>query len=207
MNFTSFIQRFLLENLDIRGSVVRLADVWQGMLRGRAYPEVTARLLGEMAAVSAVIAGNLKQPGRLTFQMQGNGPVSLLAVDCTETLNLRGYAKATGNVVGGAGLSALLGDGRLQLSLDMAGLEQPYQSLVPIVGDSIADVFKHYLEQSEQHPAGLWLACNANVSAALFVQKLPGADARDADGWNRVATLAETVRADELLALDSTALL
>ena len=111
---SSYVQRFLLEDLDIRGAVVRLTDVWQAMQHGRAYPEAVARLLGEMSAVSAVIAGNLKQPGRLTFQVSGHGPVSLLVIDCSEALNLRGYAKAEG-VLAGDTLADLVGDGRLQL--------------------------------------------------------------------------------------------
>ena len=202
----SYIQRFLLEDLDIRGAVVRLTDVWQAMQSGRDYPKVVARLLGEMSAVSAVIAGNLKQPGRLTFQVTGHGPVSLLVVDCAETLNLRGYAKAD-SVPTGSTLGELVGDGRLQLSLDIEGLDQPYQSLVPLEGDSIAEVFEHYLAQSEQQPARLWLAGSAQAAVALFVQKLPGADAKDLDGWSRVQQLANTVREDELLGLDAEALL
>ncbi len=198
----SYVQRFLLEDLDIRGAVVRLTDVWQAMQAGRAYPPAVARLLGEMSAVSAVIAGNLKQPGRLTFQVSSQGPVSLLVIDCAETLNLRGYAKAAGAPATGS-LPELVGDGRLQLSLDIPGLDQPYQSLVPLEGDSIAAVFEHYLAQSEQQPARLWLACSADAAVALFVQKLPGADARDADGWSRVQQLAHTVRDDELLGLDA----
>src|SRR5690606_40904781 len=81
---TSYVQRFLLEDLDIRGAVVRLTDVWQAMQAGRDYPPAVARLLGEMSAVSAVIAGHLKQPGRLTFQVSSQGPVSLLVIDCAE---------------------------------------------------------------------------------------------------------------------------
>ena len=202
----SYVQRFLLEDLDIRGAVVRLTDVWQAMQAGRDYPPAVARLLGEMSAVSAVIAGNLKQPGRLTFQISGHGPVRLLVIDCAETLNLRGYAKAEAAPAGGT-LTELVGDGRLQLSLDIEGLDQPYQSLVPLEGDSICEVFKHYLVQSEQQPAGLWLACSAEAAVALFVQKLPGADAKDLDGWARVQQLAHTVRDDELLSLDAAQIL
>jgi len=87
-------------------------------------------------------------------------------------------------------LVELVGDGRLQLSLDIEGLDQPYQSLVPLEGDSIAEVFEHYLVQSEQQPARLWLACSAQAAVALFVQKLPGADLKDIDGWSRVQQLA-----------------
>jgi molecular chaperone Hsp33 len=199
---TSYVQRFLLEDLDIRGAVVRLTDVWEAMQDGRGYAPAVARLLGEMSAVSTVIAGNLKQPGRLTFQITGHGPVSLLVIDCAETLNLRGYAKAEGTPAAGT-LVELVGDGRLQLSLDIEGLDQPYQSLVPLEGDSIAEVFEPYLVPSEQQPARLWLACSAQAAVALFVQKLPGADLKDIDGWSRVQQLAHTVREDELLGLDA----
>lgn len=203
---TSYVQRFLLEELDIRGAVVHLTDVWQAMQADRNYAPAVARLLGEMSAVSSVIAGNLKQPARLTFQITGHGPVSLLVVNCSESLNLRGYAKAEGAPQGGT-LADLVGDGRLQLSLDIEGLDQPYQSLVPLEGASIAECFEHYLVQSEQQPAGLWLASDAHAAAALFVQKLPGADLKDIDGWSRVQQLAQTVRADELLGLPAEALL
>ena len=199
---TSYVQRFLLEDLDIRGAVVRLTDVWEAMQDVRGYAPAVAHLLGEMSAVSTVIAGNLKQPGRLTFQITGHGPVSLLVIDCAETLNLRGYAKAEGTPAAGT-LAELVGDGRLHLSLDIEGMEQPYQSLVPLEGDSIAEVFEHYLAQSEQQPARLWLACSPRAAVALFVQKLPGADAKDLDGWSRVQQLAHTVREDELLGLDA----
>jgi molecular chaperone Hsp33 len=203
---TSYVQRFLLEDLDIRGAVVRLTDVWQALQQGRNYADPVARLLGEMSAVSVVIAGNLKQPGRLTFQVSGQGAVSLLVVDCTEKLNLRAYAKAE-TVPAGESLQELVGDGRLQLALDVAGLDQPYQSVVPLEGDSIAATFEHFLLQSEQQPAGLWLACNPDAAVALFLQKLPGADARDEDGWSRVHQLARTVRRDELLGLQADELL
>jgi molecular chaperone Hsp33 len=159
-----------------------------------------------MSAVAVVIAGNLKQDARLTFQIQGHGPVSLLVVDCNEALNLRGYAKAEGSPAGQS-LAELVGDGRLQLSLDAAGMEQPYQSLVPLEGGSIAECFEHYLAQSEQQPAGLWLASEPQAAAALFLQKLPGAELKDIDGWSRVMQLARTVRPEELLGLDPATLL
>lgn len=203
----SYVRRFLLEDLDIRGAVVRLDDVWQALQKGRDYPRNVGTLLGEMSAVSALISANLKQAGRLTFQVQGHGPVRLLVIDCNEALNLRGFAAFEAGVPEGDRLSELVGDGILQLTLDVQGMEQPYQSLVPLEGNSIAEVFEHYLQQSEQQPAGLWLACTKDAAAALFLQKLPGADARDEDGWSRAHQFAQTVTREELLALDPETLL
>jgi molecular chaperone Hsp33 len=97
-----------------------------------------------------------------------------------------------------AGVGDLLGDGRLVLTLHPETAETPYQSVVPIVGSTLAAIFEHYLEQSEQQPARLWLAATADTACGLFLQKLPGADVRDPDGWNRIEQLAATVRPDEL---------
>lgn len=198
----SYVQRFLLEELDIRGAIVRLGSVWRALQDGRGYAPPVARVLGETCAVAAVITGNLKQAGRLTFQISGQGPLRLLVVDCAEDLNMRAYAKAEG-VLADDRLQALIGDGHLQLSLDAAGMDEPYRSLVPLQGDSVAACFEHYLTQSEQQPARLWLASDAAAAAALFIQKLPDADRKDADGWTRIEHLAATVRAEELLELDA----
>lgn len=203
----SYIRRFLLEDLDIRGALVKLDDVWQALLEKRDYPANVRDLLGAMAAVGGVIGGNLKQAGRLTIQLQGHGPVALLVVDITEALNLRGYAKASEDAAGLSGVADLIGDGQLLLTLDMPGLRHPYQSYVPIEGDSVAEVFEHYLTQSEQQPAALHTACSAAAAACLFLQKLPDADKKDPDGWDRVTRLAATIRPDELLGLEPEAIL
>lgn len=197
---------FLLENLDIRGAHLRLGAAWRDMTAGRDYPAPTLRLLGEMAAVTVLIGGNLKQPGRMRFQLKGTGPVDLLVLDCTQELQLRGMARSRPDIQE-APVPELLGDGRLALILDMPQLEQPYQSLVPLMGDSLAAIFEHYLGQSEQQPTRLFLAADADGVAGLLLQKLPDADQRDADGWQRVQSLAETLRPHELLGLDATQLL
>ena len=191
----SFVRRFLFTELDIRGILVQMGGAWRDMQAGRGYPPPVRDLLGEMTAVGALIGANLKASGRLTFQLQGHGPVSLLVVDCDEQLRLRGMARAEAEV-DAAPTRQLLGDGRLVLTLD-SNAGQPYQSHVPLEGDSIAAIFEHFLIQSEQQPARLWLTAGPERAAGLFLQRLPGADERDADGWNRVQQLAATVRAEE----------
>lgn len=194
------VRSFLFEQLDIRGAWVQLGGAWREMTAGRNYPEPVLELLGQLAGVTTLITANLKQAGRLTFQLRGDGDVSLLVIDCDEQLRLRGMAHAPSELSSGS-LPALLGDGSLTLILDTADMRQPYQSHVPLQGETLAAVFEHYLVQSEQAPTRLWLAANHEAAAGLFLQALPGAAARDADGWNRVQILADTVQADELLGL------
>ena len=202
----SYVQRFLFEDLDIRGAVVRLDSAWQGMQADRAYPAIVTRLLGEMMATAAIIGGNLKQPGRLTFQLSGHGLLKALILDCTQDLKMRGMARFEPGIAE-APLQELVGDGRLLLTLDNPQAALPYQSFVPLEGGTIAEVFEHYLAQSEQQPARLFLAANDTTATGLFLQKLPSADARDADGWTRITHLASTVKPEELLTLDPATLL
>ena len=203
---TSTVRRFLFEGLDIRGAIVHLGDAWQQMQAGRDYQPTVAQLLGETAAVTALIAAQLKQPGRLTLQLRGNGPLSLLIIDCNERLQLRGMARCRQALPAGTARE-LLGDGQLLISLELAAMRTPYQSIVPLEGDSVAEIFAHYLHQSEQQPARFLLAATPTAAAGLLLQKMPDADQRDPDGWHRVEALAATLTPAELLDLPTAELL
>ena len=200
------VRSFLFEQLDIRGVWVQLDQTWRDMIAGRDYAPATTRLLGEMAAVTALLAANLKQAGRLTFQLRGEGAVKRLVMICNEQMQLRGMAHEV-IALESSTLDELLGEGFLTITLDAPDMRQPYQSQVPLQGEALAAVFEHYLAQSEQQAARLWLAADARSAAGLFLQALPGAAARDEDGWNRVQILADTLKADEMLQLGSIDLL
>ena len=179
----NYVQRFLFEDLDIRGAVVRLDSVWQSLLVNRNYPAPVVELLGQMSVTTLLLADNLKHPGRLTIQLRGEGPVSLLVIDCSESLNLRCMAQH-GEKIAAASLVNLLGKGQMLLSLDMASMKEPYQSVVPLTGNTIAEVFEHYLQQSEQLSSRFFLAATAEGAAGLFIQKMPSAG-RASRRWRR----------------------
>lgn len=192
-------QRFIFEKLDIRGAFVQLEATWQAMQHGRAYARPVLELLGQTTAVTTLIGSQLKTPGRLTFQLQGEGPVSLLVVDCDEQLRLRGMAKAD-PILNQTTATELIGDGRLLLTLQTNEAPKPYQSFVPIEGDDVSAIFENYLARSEQQPTRLFLFADGERACGLFLQKLPETPGRhelDEDGWNRVQQLAATIRPDE----------
>ena len=203
------LTRFLFDSLDIRGAFVRLDAAWETLQANRNYPPAVSDLLGQTAAVTALIAGQLKQAGRLTLQLRGDGPISMLVLDCqsdedsTQPLRLRGMARNQPVVLPAATpelLGAHLG-GRLLMSLDLPTAREPYQSFVPLEGATIGEIFEHYLTQSEQQPSRLFCAADAHRSSCLFLQKMPDADTRDPDGWARISQLAATVKMEELLTL------
>jgi len=101
----------------------------------------------------------------------------------------------------------LLGHGQLVLTLDMASMREAYQSIVPLEGSSITDIFEHYLKQSEQLNSRLFLAASTDATVGLFLQKLPTTDQQDPDGWARIEALAATVADQELFTLSTEELL
>jgi molecular chaperone Hsp33 len=191
---TDYVQRFLFEHLDIRGRLVCLTGAWRRMTEERGYPPGIAELLGQCTALATILGANQKKDGgragRVTLQAQGSGPVKLLVADCSADLKIRGMAQHEGK-------QAKLGEGRLALTFEDAESGQIYQSLVPLEGGSMAEIFENYLARSEQRTSFLRLYANESAVCGLLLEKLPLADARDSDGWNRVCHLAATLRLEE----------
>jgi molecular chaperone Hsp33 len=194
---TDYVQRFLFENLDIRGRLVCLTRAWKQMLDGRGYPEDIVSLLGHTTALNVLLGANQKGAGRVTLQVQGTGPVKLLVADCTAELRIRGMASYDADDIPQDSQRSLLGDGRLSVTLEDLKSAKFYQSLVPLEGQTMEEIFAHYLSQSEQLPAYLRLFADGEALAGLLLEKLPGADTRDPDGWNRVVHFANTLTLDD----------
>src|SRR5690348_5525255 len=154
---TDYVQRFMFENLDIRGRLVCLTGAWQRMLDGRGYPQDIVSLLGHTTALNVLLGDNQKGAGRVTLQVQGTGPVKLLVSDCTAELRSRGMASYERPIKDIPSERHLLGDGRLSVTLEDLKSGKFYQSLVSLEGETLEDIFLHYLTQSEQLEAYLRL--------------------------------------------------
>lgn len=204
--------KFLFKGGEVRGGLVRLTEAWQRMSAHHDYPAPVQRLLGEMVAAAALLASNIKFNGALILQVYGDGPVRLLVVECQSDLSLRATAKLRDEAVPAeASLRELInreGRGRCAVALDprdpVPG-QQPYQGIVPLVGDSVAEVIESYLRQSEQLAATVALSADARACGGMLLQRLPDhgghSGERDDDAWDRAVSLGRTVRQDELLLL------
>src|SRR6185436_2308349 len=131
--------------------------------------------------------------GRITLQVQGKGPVQLLVADCASGMKIRGMVQYSPTLPQGAHARQLFGDGKLAVTLEDGASGQIYQSIVPLEGESLGEIFEHYLSQSEQLTSFLRLLASGEAVCGLLLEKLPGADARDPDGWNRLTHLAATL--------------
>ena len=194
------------------------------------WPPEVAELMGQMAAAGALMQSNIKFNGSLILQIFGDGPVKVAVAEVQPDLSLRATAKVMGEVPAGARLSQLVNvgnHGRCAITLDPKDKfpgQQPYQGVVPLHGDHrekierLSEVLEHYMLQSEQLDTRLVLAADEKVAAGLLIQRLPiegegnlagslvsraNEDAIGADeDYNRIATLAASLTAEELLELD-----
>lgn len=197
---SDILQRFVFERHPIRGELVQLDAAWKALLEGRGYPPVVRALLGETLAAAVLLSATLKYAGKLSLQVQGDGPLSLLVVEATAARTLRGVAHWSG-VVPERGLREQFGGGKLVITIDPGAGLRRYQGIVELEGDSLHQAIEGYLIRSEQLPTRMWLVSDGNRMGGLLLQRLPG-DADDADGWNRAVTLGATVQGEELLTLE-----
>src|SRR5512142_676232 len=85
---------FFLPRRPVRGRLVRLGPLAHALLtRHPNHPAVT-KLAGQSLALAAALSTALKFRGSFSLQAKGDGPVSMLLADCTDTGALRGYARA-----------------------------------------------------------------------------------------------------------------
>jgi molecular chaperone Hsp33 len=203
------LHRFLFERFPIRGHLVHLDAAWRALIEHRAYPDAIRETLGEAVVASLLLAATIKFEGVLSLQLQGDGPMHLLLVQCTSGLGVRGLARYRDLSAGSSRkISDLSGDGNLTVTLETDDGAQRYQGIVPIEGDRLAESLQGYFQNSEQLPTRLWLHADALGASGMLLQKLPGATAlppADAaaleDAWARVQLIGDTLTKEELRTL------
>jgi molecular chaperone Hsp33 len=199
-----------------------------------AYPAPVRALLGEMTAAAVLMQSNIKFNGAVVVQIMGDGPLKLAVVEVQPDLSVRTTGKVMGEIADDASLSAMVNannQGRCAITLDPKDRipgQQPYQGVVPLFDDAgtplnqFSEVLEHYMLQSEQLDTKLVLAANDHMAAGLLIQRLPvagegnlSATSTQADedqigvneDYNRIATLAASLTAKELLELDAQTIL
>jgi len=211
---------FKVGDTAIRGRVVRLGSSVDQILSRHPFPNTVKELLGEAVALAAMMGSSLKFDGRLIFQAQGDGPLSMLVADYTADGALRATASVGNDIAEEKSLPVLLGKGHIAITIDQGPEMERYQGVTPIEGDTLGAVAVSYFDQSEQIPTAVKLAVgrlstpgNDDVwrAGGIIAQFVPGEGGdrergeaalsapEDREAWDRAASFLETTQADELL--------
>lgn len=218
---TDQLNKYIFADQLTRAQTVELSTAWQTGQIHQQYPECIQNLLGELTAAAVLLAGNLKLDGSLILQAQGDGPIALMVVECTSDFEIRATVSLRENAELPAEptLQNLLNtydNGRFIVVLEpkSGGDLQPYQGIVPLDGDTLAQVLENYMKHSEQLDTKIFLTANAEKANGLLLQRLPGTgghiegtEAPEEPSWDRVQQLALTVKNDELLQLPASELI
>jgi len=200
MNTKDILRRFLFDDLAIRGEWVNLTDSWQAAKKNHAYPEAVIEQLGEALAAVTLLSATIKFEGNLILQVQGNGALNSLVAHSSHKQHIRGWARCD-NQATEKGFSQLMGDGQMVITIKPEKGE-PYQGIVPLIGDKIETAIENYFTQSEQLKTRLWLFADENHAAGLFIQELPTENKIETEQqWQHIEALANTVTQEELLTL------
>ena len=208
-------QRFMIDNSAIRGEWCLLGTTFQTVIGKRDYPLEIQGLLGEMMAAAVMLSSTLKYEGRLTLQARGDGILQLATVECTNNKQVRAMARWNGDV-SNLNFTQLLQSAHLAITIEPSK-GQSYQGIVPLEHDSLSRCLEFYFQQSEQLNTRIWLHQGNNKAAGLMVQVLPynstdesglekSKEQQDED-WTRIVALADTITAEEHLAIAAPELL
>lgn len=207
---------FIIPARNARGRAVRLGPVLDQVLGAHDYPPVLRDLLAEALVLVALLGALLKDAdSQLTMQAQTEGGVVDLLVCDYRGGELRGYVQHDAGRLAMLGahpsIAALLGQGYLAITFDLATTGQRYQGIVPLEGDSLAEACQAYFAQSEQVPTlirlGTGITDGRCVAGGLLVQHLAeGEDGRERlhvnlahPEWEHVAALAGSTKPEELV--------
>ncbi len=201
------LHRFMFEGCAVRGKLVHLDQSWRAILERYDYPQPVRRILGETMAATVLLASTVKFEGQITVQIQGDGPLTMVVIQCSNKLVLRGLARWQGEF-DDAKFEQLMGNGKMIISIENYADNQRYQGVVPVTGATVAESLREYFDRSEQLPTRLWLASGDEAVAGMLLQRMPEHGVAPAeDFWDRVCLLASTIKSEELLELPERQLL
>jgi molecular chaperone Hsp33 len=195
------LRRFIFERLPVQGRHVHLDASWRAALERQDYPAPVRALLGEAMAAVVLLSATIKFEGNITLQIQGRGPVHLLVVQCTSDLSLRGLARWGGELAS-LDFRGLVGDGRLVMTIEQKNKTERYQSIVPLEGETLSSSLESYFVRSEQLATRLWLTAGDASASGMLLQMLPDKQG-DADAWQHVTVLSDTLKQAELSGLSA----
>ncbi len=203
------LNRYLFEDLSVRGELVQLDEAYQRIISSKEYPAALQKLLGELLVSTTLLTATLKFEGSITIQLQGDDPVSLAVINGDHDQKIRGVARWEGDIAEDASLHDMMGKGYLVITIEPKKGER-YQGVVGLEGETLADVIEGYFANSEQLKTRLWIRTGEHEgkkhAAGMMIQVMPDGTGTPED-FEHLEQLTATVKNEELFTLPANELL
>lgn len=212
-NSKDFRQRFVFDDLDVRGCVVSLQQTLESIQATHHYPKNLSLVLNQFALAATLLRDSIKIDGSLTIQLRTSGAIKLIMADCLSDRSVRAIAEYDQEELAASDNLALdqLGQGAI-LSITITPDEgERYQSIVPIENASLADCLADYFERSEQLPSSFKLFADLESGVGIALHALPQQKVADKsqseEHFAQLSMLLDTLSKAEALKLGSEELL
>ncbi|ELV8642513.1 Hsp33 family molecular chaperone HslO [Vibrio vulnificus] len=206
---SNVLNRYLFEDLSVRGELVQLDEAYQRIISSKDYPAALQKLLGELLVSTTLLTATLKFEGSITIQLQGDGPVSLAVINGDNEQKIRGVARWEGHIADDATLHDMMGKGYMVITIEPKKGER-YQGIVGLEGDNLEQVLEGYFERSEQLKTRIWIRTGEHESkahaAGMLIQVMPDGTGSEND-FEHLEQLTNTVKNEELFTLPANELL
>ncbi len=199
-NTSDSLQRFSFEQTPVRGEIVHLDAAWRAVVEKKDYPPVVRALLGDLTIAAVLLSASIRFSGSLTMQIKGNGPVSLLVVECTTDRTIRALAHWGGAVLPSV-TDELVGKACLVMTLDPKEGKERYQAIVDFNGKTVAESLEDYLLRSDNLCTRIWIANDNRQAAGILLQKDTHDDSYNEDFWQQAVGTCTSITRNELLGL------
>lgn len=170
---------------DFRWAIVDLSGPLEALRRRLDPSPVAAVAIGRcLSAAALLLRFSTKDPGRLRFELLGDGPLGKVIAEVSSDGLMRAmadelrFAGVDGNPLD---VGAAVGTGLLRVTQENAQHKNPYVSQTELVSGNVGDDVVRYLEQSLQIRSAALLTTKPATSGivaagGLLVEALPGAD-------------------------------
>lgn len=203
------LYRFLFQHRAVRGEWVRLNQTFADTLNTHHYPKAVQNLLGEMLVATSLLTATLKFEGTITVQIQGDGALKLALVNGNEQQQLRALARVEGEITENATLADMVGNGVLVISI-IPDEGERYQGVIALDKPTVRECLEDYFVRSEQLATQLVIRVGEfggeAVAGGTLLQIMPDGTGSSED-FEHLATLASTIKDDELFGLTAESLL
>ncbi len=202
-------QRFVFDELDARGCIVRLGKTCEAIQATHHYPANLAKLLNQFALAATLLRDSIKIDGSLTIQLRSDGPIKLIMADCLSDRRVRAISEYDSEELAAndaINLDALDKNATLAITITPDEGER-YQSIVPIEHASLSECLEDYFQRSEQLPSLFRLLTNENQAVGISIHAMPQEKVDDKsvteEHFERIKMLLATLDTQEALAIET----
>lgn len=206
------LYRYLFEHRAVRGEWVRLNNTFTETLNTHHYPKAVQNLLGEMLVATSLLTATMKFEGNITVQIQGDGALKLAVVNGNHQQQMRALARLNEEkpaISDNATLHEMIGNGVLVISV-IPEVGERYQGVVALDKPTLGECLEEYFVRSEQLETQLTIRVGERegkaVAGGLLLQIMPDGTGTPED-FEHLATLTNTVKAEEMFGLSAEELL